>query len=98
MRPSELRVNDPTLQKVLNDLRVVLVNISTDNMKIEVVEGETSATPDAQRYFKHATGSVPALCIPLEGDVYIPKNGRDEQRIDVRSRLASHKFTMLVVR
>ena len=98
MRPSDLRVSDPTLQKILNDLRVVLTNISADNMHVEQVEGETSSTPDAQRYFRHALGSVPKLCIALEGDIYIPKDGRDENRIDVRSRLASHKFTLLVIR
>lgn len=98
MRPSELRASDPLLQKLFNELRVVLTNISADNMHMQVLEGTTNSIADTKQLFTHGIGSVPSFWFPLEGDVYVPKNGFSENRVDVRSRLTSHQFKILVVK
>lgn len=97
MRPPQLKFEDPKLQQMFNALTYVLNNISKDNLKSEIVEGTTNSSGDTKALFKHGLSGVPSLWYPLEGDVYVPKNGFGASELDVRSRLASHEFRILVV-
>ena len=98
MKPAELKFNDPVLQRMFQALTSVFCNISKDNMRTVEVEGTTHGTADTQRKFRHGLGSVPSFWFPLEGDVYVPKDGFSENEVDIRSRLTGHSFKVLFVK
>jgi hypothetical protein len=98
MRPPELKFDDPVLQRMFQALTSVFANISKDNMRTVILEGTTQSVVDTQRKFRHGLGSVPSFWFPLEGDVYVPKDGFNENEVDIRSRLTDHNFKILVVK
>lgn len=98
MRLSELKFADPVLQRMFQALTSVFANISRDNMRVVELEGVTHGTADTQRKFRHGLGSVPSFWFPLEGDVYVPKDGFSEDEVDIRSRLTGHSFKVLFVK
>lgn len=68
----------------------------SDYEQVEV-SGTTHGTADTQRLFRHGKNKVPAFWLSLEGDVYIPTNGLGADNVDVRSRLTSHTFRILLI-
>lgn len=62
-----------------------------------VLEGTTNATGDTSSKFKHGRGAVPTMVMVLEGNVYLPKNGRGPNEVDVRSPNSSEAFTLLLL-
>jgi hypothetical protein len=98
VRPPELKFEDPVLQRMFQALTSVFANISKDNMRVVELAGATHGTADTQRKFRHGLGSVPSFWFPLEGDVYVPKDGFNENEVDIRSRFASQGFKVLLVK
>lgn len=90
-------VQDPELKRTILALQVVLENISSDNMKIKEITGTTHGTADTQILFKHGLQYRPKLWFLLEGDVYVPRFGADENNIDVRSAKTAQDFRMILV-
>lgn len=97
MRPPELKFEDVDLQKMFRALVTVLYNISLDNMKRIEITGTTNASADTSSMFRHALGSVPSLWFPLEGRVYVPRHGMNENEIDIRSTVTSEPFRIMVI-
>ena len=74
----------------------VLKNLSLDNFKGFVVSGTTSSSADTKAMFEHPLKGVPRGYFQIEGDVYVPKGGFGASSVDVRSRLTSHPFSIMV--
>lgn len=96
MRAQISKTGDPRVDAAFKAVDETLKRISTDNYKGVVISGVTSSSADTQAFFKHTLATVPAAYFPIEGDVYIPSGGYGTDKVDVRSRLASHKFSILV--
>lgn len=97
MRPPELKFSDPELQKMFRALSTVLYNVSKDNMKSVELTGTTHSTANTSSKFRHGLGAVPSLWFPLEGRIYVPRNGMSETELDIRSTVASEPFRVLVI-
>lgn len=97
MRPTEQRFTDPELKTLFRLLASVLANISSDNFRAVELSGTTNATADTRSAFKHDLGKIPAFWFPLEGRVYVPRNGFSDTELDLRSGEASEAFRILVV-
>jgi hypothetical protein len=97
MRPTEQRFDDPELKNLFRLLASVLANISSDNFRSVELTGTTHGTPDTSSKFKHDLGKIPAFWFPLEGRVYVPRNGFSDTELDLRSSEASESFRILVV-
>lgn len=85
------------LNKVLTALRGVLNAVSIDNMDALEITGVTDPIVDTNKKFLHRRGQAPSLVLCQEGEVYIPRNGIGTQDIDVRSRLSSHAFKLILI-
>ena len=85
------------LNKVLTALRGVLSAVSTDNMDVLELTGFTDPVADTSKKFLHRRGQAPSLVLCQEGEVYIPRNGIGTNDIDVRSRLTSHAFKLILI-
>lgn len=70
--------------------------ISLTDFRSVVVSGTTNSTADTKSLFRNPSGIAPFMWLPLEGDVYIPLNGLGPTDIDVRSRLTSQSFRLLL--
>lgn len=97
MKPTEQRFNDPELKTLFRLMASVLVNISSDNFRAVELTGATSVTADTRATFKHDLGKIPAFWFPLEGRVYVPRNGFTDTELDLRSSETSEEFRILVV-
>jgi hypothetical protein len=62
-----------------------------------VVTGTTSATANTTSKFRHGANQVPAYWIVQEGDVFVPRNGADQNIIDVQSAKTSQPFKLLLI-
>ena len=71
--------------------------INLRDFRTAEVTGETSGTGDTAARFKNPAGVMPFMWFALEGDVYIPRRGLGPSEIDVRSRLTSQEFRILLV-
>ena len=91
------RTDNPDFNRFQEIFRGVFQNIDTDNFNLIEVEGVTNSSADTQKIFRHNKNSVPQLVWPLEGDIYIPKNGRGDKEVDIRSRKTSEPFKMLLI-
>lgn len=85
------------LNKVLTALRGVLSAVSTDNMDVLELTGITNSSADTSKKFLHRRGQAPELVLCQEGEVYIPRHGIGTEDIDVRSRLTSHAFKLILI-
>lgn len=90
-------VQDTELRQSIEVLQIVLEKISSDNMQIKELTGTTDGSADTQRLFKHGLTFRPKLWFFLEGDVYVPRHGVDENNIDIRSAKTSEDFRVLLV-
>ena len=90
--------DQPELKRFDAILRKVLSSLSVDNFVVQELAGTTSSTENSSALFRHKLESAPRMWLPLEGDVYIPRNGLGSQKVDVRSRLASEQFKLLLIR
>ena len=90
-------VQDAELRQVILSLQSVLSNLSSDNMKVEEIEGITSSIAGGPTILRHGLKAKPKLWFPLEGDVYIPRHGINEINFDIRSRNSSEEFRILLV-
>ena len=97
MKFTELSFSSPEIQKLSRTLSTVLVNVSKDNMKFVEITGTSNGIADTSSTFRHAIGRVPSFWFPLEGRIYVPRHGADENEIDIRSTVASEPFRMLIV-
>lgn len=97
MRPTTQRFTNPEVKTLFQLLASVLVNISSDNFRGVELIGTTNATQDTESKFKHGLGTVPSLWFPLEGRVYVPRNGFSDTELDLRSPVASEPFRILVI-
>jgi hypothetical protein len=61
------------------------------------VTGTTASVADTAAKFRNSAGVEPFFWFALEGDVYIPRRGLGPTEIDVRSRLTSQPFRILLV-
>jgi plasmid maintenance system antidote protein VapI len=97
MRPTENRFNNPEIQVLFKTFAAVLANVSSDNFRAVELTGTTNATADTASRFKHNLGKIPAFWFPLEGRVYVPRNGFSDTELDLRSTESSEAFRILVV-
>ncbi len=70
--------------------------VRLDDFEYVEVTGTTNAVADTTSKFPHKVGSAPRFVIVQEGDVYIPRFGIGPNEVDVRSRLTSHPFSILL--
>lgn len=97
MKMRDRQYNDPEIKDLFRAVAAALANISSDNFRSTELTGKTNGTADTSSMFKHALGKVPAFWFPLEGRVYVPRNGFSESEMDIRSTVASESFRVLVV-
>jgi hypothetical protein len=71
--------------------------IKLDDFQTVEVSGKTSGTADTKATFRNPAGVAPIFWFALEGDVYIPRRGLGPSELDVRSRLTSQEFRLLLV-
>lgn len=83
------------LKELTRSLQNVLSNISLDNMKTRILEGELGAT--SSQTFNHDLGQVPALWLVVEGDVFVPFGGLEKNKVTVTSRTAT-KFKLALIK
>ena len=91
------RTDNADFNRFIEILRGVFQNIDSDNFNLVEIEGTTSGSADTQRLFKHNQNNVPQFVWTLEGDTYVPKNGRGDKDIDIRSRRTSEPFKVLLI-
>ena len=97
VKRQEINENFKDFNRFIEILRGVLQNVDSDNFNLVEIEGTTSGSADARRLFKHNKNSVPQFVWPLEGDVYIAKEGRGDKDIDIRSRRTNESFKLLLI-
>jgi len=86
--------DDLQLKELTRDLQNVLSNISLDNMKARIIQGELDSD---DQVFNHDLGQVPSLWFLLEGDVFIPFGGLESTKITVSPRSAG-KFKLALIK
>ena len=80
-------------KELTRDLQNVLSNISLDNTKHEIIEGEISS----DQVFKHGLKTRPSMWLPIEGDVFIPFGGMQENQVTVSPKTAG-KFKLALIK
>lgn len=97
MRIREQKFENVEVTKLFAALKATLSNISVDNMQAVEVTGTTNATADTQSFFPHGLKAVPSFWLVLEGRIYIPRNGVNEEKFDIRSAETAEPFRMLAI-
>lgn len=91
MKPNFLKT-DIGEDSIIQKLNYILTNLNSANFLARSISGETDATADTQRLFKHGMTVAPTVNLLTIGDVYIA--AIDNNFIDIRSRLSSAPFTI----
>lgn len=97
MKMRDRQYKDNEIKDLFRAITSVVSNISSDNFRAIELTGTTNSTADTSSMFKHGLGKVPAFWFPLEGRVYVPRDGFSESEMDLRSTVASESFRVLVV-
>jgi len=85
--------NNIELKEMTKEFHNVLENISLDNMKKEIIEGDISA----DQVFKHSFKSRPSMWFPIEGNVCIPSGGMTETQVTI-TPLTPGKFKIALIK
>lgn len=97
MQIRDRQYKDPEIKDLFRALTAFSTNVSADNFKGVVLTGTTNSTANTSSKFKHSLGTSPTMWFPLEGRVYVPRNGFSENDVDLRSTVASEAFKILVI-
>jgi hypothetical protein len=71
--------------------------IRRDDFYYMYLEGTTNSSADTEQNFIHNGKREPWAWFPLEGNVYVPKEGIGANDIDVRSSNTSENFRILLL-
>lgn len=71
--------------------------INKNDFRTVELEGITNSSANTAQRFLHSMNQVPWAWFPLEGSVYVPKEGLGPKDIDIRSARTSEPFRILLV-
>lgn len=66
------------------------------DFRTKELTGTTNSSANTAQVFLHASKEVPAFWLPVEGCVYVPRQGLGPDTVDVRSTKTSETFRVLL--
>jgi len=93
MKVKRVDTNNVELKEMTKELQNFSENVSLDNMKHEVIEGDISA----DQVFKHSFKSRPSMWLPIEGNVCVPSGGMTEKQVTI-TPLTPGKFKIALIK
>lgn len=70
--------------------------LKLSDFRTKELTGTTASSANAAGVFRHAAKEVPAFWLPVEGAVYVPRQGLGPDTVDIRSTKTSEPFRVLL--